>query len=452
MSNEHSGDARLLLLREKLRRATGEKTSNMNDISDFSQAVIDAYVKPARQALPDISQSVQYVMCSALQGGHVFVTNQRSANRFLSSPERHSVLLSSTTGCFAVRQVLSILKNHDAADSGEHYSNEYAGREEGCCSPECRITYPSGRSISVALRPFCKDTVMFTPPHSKQNAVGENSGCADAHEAEVDRVLAAHLECIRVNERSVLQAFDSLFERMEAELTVDSAVEEEEATRCEASPVVISIPVYRSRVNAADDTSTRLAHVFPFTNALIRHAVTGTECEAVTAIIYLLEAWSSPCGSLEDAGDGCIPASVPGQSIFFERLRLGRALCSSALAGARDEDPDVARVLPSFSEGTGVSYRHSSIIVHCLKGVSRSVSAVMGYFIHEYSPLFELLSSYGANQERERREGRGENASFPLSYADFLEVIRRSRSVASPNVCFSMELFSLWRQIVQHNS
>lgn len=150
--------------------------------------------------------------------------------------------------------------------------------------------------------------------------------------------------------------------------------------------------------------------------------------------IYLL------CYPLEDNGSQRMCTAMPFLTLFFrwsqsidvvshnnKRLRDVLLACQgdSTLIGSRDALSPEATQLTSTTTRLRVG---NAVLVHCMMGVSRSVAVVIWYILEEW--------------------GRATNGQFDrVSFNSVLELIRKARASASPNLCFAAEIAAMVRRL-----
>ncbi|RHW68248.1 kinetoplastid-specific dual specificity phosphatase [Trypanosoma brucei equiperdum] len=102
------------------------------------------------------------------------------------------------------------------------------------------------------------------------------------------------------------------------------------------------------------------------------------------------------------------------------------------------------------------------VLVHCLKGVSRSPSIIMAYYIRRCAgrirtPLQQVVegergslhSDDPTNNAAPSGDESGNGDMHVFSFSSLLQCLQRARPVVNPQVCFLAELRSMWMRITR---
>lgn len=214
-----------------------------------------------------------------------------------------------------------------------------------------------------------------------------------------------------------------------------------------ASPLhgwTVDVPIYGVVVCIEDTHATRLERVRRLTTPLLQAATgcgdaAGGPLGPVTQVLSKLHTWcaASTAASTSSASPGasaCTPAlrAITRMHVTELRQLVERHLHKSQTAAAR---------LPGPAYPATVGYDASqtlaapACVVHCQLGVSRSPSVVMLFYMDMFAPQLRAAASAA-------------EAALNIFHG-LLNALVQARHQVRPNVCFSAQLLSLWRRLMQ---
>ena len=252
-----------------------------------------------------------------------------------------------------------------------------------------------------------------------------------------------------------------------------------------ATVIVIPVPMYGVALSMEDNQDTRLERVGHLTTPLLREA-TGEQSplRALTAVLLQLEAWATdaperqhPSRATPSEAQAAPSRLLSSQAtpdadtakastahlqlpLLLTRARLSRlhAESLSLLISASSptfEAPAASIASLDVMKSAAPDVLLPACLVHCQLGVSRSPSVVLLYYMDVFQPQWRRAAQL---QSQARRPAKESSVSAATSLVDrtvavegfytLLRALVRARARVKPNVCFAVQLLSLWNKCV----
>ena len=260
-----------------------------------------------------------------------------------------------------------------------------------------------------------------------------------------------------------------------------------------ATVIVIPVPMYGVALSMEDNQDTRLERVGHLTTPLLREA-TGEQSplRALTAVLLQLEAWATdaperqhPSRATPSEAQAAPSRLLSSQAtpdadtakastahlqlpLLLTRARLSRLhACVTQVLQTESLSLLISASSPTF-EAPAASIASLDVmksaapdvllpacLVHCQLGVSRSPSVVLLYYMDVFQPQWRRAAQL---QSQARRPAKESSVSAATSLVDrtvavegfytLLRALVRARARVKPNVCFAVQLLSLWNKCV----
>ncbi|CCD19485.1 hypothetical protein, conserved [Trypanosoma vivax Y486] len=231
-------------------------------------------------------------------------------------------------------------------------------------------------------------------------------------------------------------------------------------------PMTLLVPVYYLAVHIEDNASsqiTSVAHVATHFMDLLIDPKTSAVLEStrfVQSMVLISDAMGEKAGAngksdvaLRNLNDALI--ALHGQAEAALCMSRQRLCSASGAVCERSKLPN--KEFPELLSST--PQQLPGVLVHCLRGVSRSPSIIVAYYLQKCSRDFWMLSRIprldtGSPRATTQLTDRGsvdaaemEEEKAVFSFPRMLQCLREARPVVNPQVCFLAELRAMWFDI-----
>ncbi|RNF15946.1 protein-tyrosine phosphatase [Trypanosoma conorhini] len=311
-----------------------------------------------------------------------------------------------------------------------------------------RKSHPSSSASFFTEEPATLSVPLYyLPMHVEDNA---NSRLAD-----VIDVAAEFLDLILDAERSVVRETTALLQelvRLSGMMANSTEGDSDGTTKSDNSKKNVSELLYvLHRHAAALLESTRLGHAHLGTN----HSGGNSNSTAVVTSILPTVCDDGEYGMplSELFLDGSALGLAPASFLPDDGREGGVGDPSSSVGGGCGAPESSGQATLAGIEGNNVcaACAPPGVLIHCLKGVSRSPSVIMAYYLRKFCQEFYVLSRIPRHAEvadpsTATAEEDNEDM-YIFSFRRLLQCLQEARPAVNPQLCFLAELRSMWARL-----
>ncbi|KPI88651.1 hypothetical protein ABL78_2255 [Leptomonas seymouri] len=240
-----------------------------------------------------------------------------------------------------------------------------------------------------------------------------------------------------------------------------------------SSKLLIPVPIYGAHLSVEDNQATRLERVGHLTTPLLRE-VTGEQSpmRPLTAVLHQIRVWAAETPQIQPPN---APSSeqheAPSTLLLLTRARLlhlredvRHFIEGESLSRPANYPPDSVATAWDLESRCPLDVLLPACLVHCQLGVSRSPSVVLLFYMDVFRASCRLAARLRSREQHQggdacvsegQTTGAGSQPSVTALevdvavmavFQDLLSALVRARARVKPNLCFAVQLLSLWKK------
>nr|CCC95016.1 conserved hypothetical protein [Trypanosoma congolense IL3000] len=462
------GNEKYARIARGLRLASGNSQDHLADISD---AVNCTFFRPEYGCTAPVTGSIFLTSAAAAESGNL--TDKMLFREGASSPESTTSDSSAASNAVSDRWIRGVVVASDTLQMPQEsvfLHEDTNGRLLFCHVPQMRMRLCV---VGVPLPSYVAGCKYGFP---QESVMGEHRKTLEERERSFLRDLQRCLLSLMggwLTDKETGAGGHSLKDGS-AGGTCDSDVD---STLKEARPsdngdvLTLTVPIYYLHLCIRDNASSRIGEYDKVATNFMQLIIDGvvSVVRRTTAILQGLVFISNMMQSVKPASSMEMESEL--QKIVHDALAALYHCTELLLRGGGEEQRDGKDLLHStfslasivaledtefekYSFLANVSCSLPSVLVHCLKGVSRSPSIVMAFYMRTCAEKFYMLSKVlkgleGATSDADALQSSNISSDdiYVFSFPHLLQCLRRARPVVNPQICFLAELRSMWMGI-----